>query len=79
MTNNRMTLDEFLNRFDYLAQAIEAVDEAVARTSNSQPSHEQRSAVHLGSIGVFFEYALRSERGSSSSRCPIARNPCSFL
>ena len=27
----RMTLDEFLDRFDYLAQAIEAVDEAARK------------------------------------------------
>ena len=27
----RMTLEEFLNRFDYLAQAIEALDEAARK------------------------------------------------
>lgn len=27
----RMTLDEFLSRFEYLAQAIEAVDEAARK------------------------------------------------
>jgi hypothetical protein len=27
----RMTLEEFLNRFEYLAQAIEAVDEAASK------------------------------------------------
>lgn len=29
-----MTLDEFLDRFDYLAQAIEAVDEAARKDFN---------------------------------------------